>query len=274
MNNEHDDLVVVKDNNIINSSYRLTLVEQRIILGCISKIDSTRDFTDEDGFTIHVSEIEDLVTEGQLTSLYTQIKLGTNRLYERSIRLNDDDTDLVRWIYRRVYNDSEGSVTLYFTKNVLPYLTQLKGNFTKYKLQYVSKFNSTHSIRIYELLVQWLSKGTREVEIDWLKKTLGVEDKYKRTNNFIERVVKKSIDDINTHSNITVKYGTRKTGRRVTHIQFEFDVKQQHKGIKKGKKGNFKGIDDEQIQQFCSENVKLTQGKTLEEVKMLMLKRT
>ena len=273
MSNEHDDLVVVKDNNIINSSYRLTLVEQRIILGCISKIDSTKEFSDEDGFTIHVSEIEDLVTEGQLTSLYNQIKLGTNRLYERSIRLNDDDTDLVRWIYRRTYNDTEGSVTLYFTRNVLPYLTQLRGNFTKYKLQYVSKFKSTHSIRIYELLVQWLSKGTREVEIDWLKKTLGVEDKYTRTNNFIERVVKRSTDDINTHSNISVTFGTRKTGRRVTHIQFKFDVKEQNKKLKKGNKGTFKGIDDKQVQEFCRNNVKLTQGKNLEEVKMMMLKR-
>jgi len=270
MSDKRDDLVVVKDNHIINSSYKLTLVEQRIILGCISKIDSTEQFTEEDGFTIRVSEIKDLTSDENMKSLYNQIKQGTNRLYERSIKLNDDDTDVVRWIYRKRYNDDEGSVTLYFTKTVLPYLTQLKGNFTKYKLQYVSRFKSTHSIRIYELLVQWLSKGSREVEVDWLKKTLGVEDKYQRTNNFIGRVIKPSIEDINTHSNLNVKYGTRKTGRRITHIQFEFDVKKSSKKLSKGK---FKGIGDKEIQRFCNENVSLTKGKTLEEVKMMMLKR-
>ena len=270
MSDKKDDLVVVKDNHIINSSYKLTLVEQRIILGCISKIDSTEQFTEEDGFTIRVSEIKDLTTDENMKSLYNQIKQGTNRLYERSIKLNDDDTDVVRWIYRKRYNDDEGSVTLYFTKTVLPYLTQLRGNFTKYKLQYVSRFKSTHSIRIYELLVQWLSKGSREVEVDWLKKTLGVEDKYQRTNNFIGRVIKPSIEDINTHSNISVKYGTRKTGRRITHIQFEFDVKDSTKKLGKSK---FKGVGDKEVQRFCNENVSLTKGKTLEEVKMMMLQR-
>ena len=79
---------------------------------------------------------------------------------------------------------------------------------------------------MYELLVQWLSKGKRELEIDWLRGALGLEDKYKnRPSNFISRVIRKSCDDINEYSNMKVSFGTRKTGRKITHIQLFFDLK-------------------------------------------------
>jgi hypothetical protein len=47
-------------------------------------------------------------------------------------------------------------------------------------------------------------------------------------------------------------------------------VKEQTKKLKKSK---FKGIGDKEVQQFCNENVTLTKGKSLDEVKMMMLQR-
>jgi plasmid replication initiation protein len=177
--------------------------------------------------------------------------------------LNEKGTDKTRWIYRKKYNDDEGSITLYFTDEILPFLSELKGNFTKYKLQYVSKFSSVHSIRIYELLVQWLSKGTREIEVDALKKMLGIEGKYTRSSNFIEKVIKPSLSDINTHSNLNASFGVRKTGKRVSHIQFEFSIKNETKKIKEDKTLT--------LEQFVRDNPAKTKGKTEFEVRKMML---
>jgi len=262
---EVDKLVVVKGNNLIESCYSLTLVEKRILLGCISKIDSTQQFTKKDGFTIKVDEIKDLVTErSSKNSLYSQVKIGMDRLADRWLDLNEKGTDKVRWVYRKKYNDDEGSITLFFTDEILPFLSELKGNFTQYKLQYVSKFSSIHSIRIYELLVQWLSRGSREIEVDQLKKMLGVEGKYTRSSNFIEKVIKSSLYDINTHSNLNVSFGVRKTGRRVTHIQFEFSIKDE---IKKKQTKEDKKLT---IEQFVDQNKSITKGKTTAEVLKMM----
>ncbi len=108
-------------------------------------------------------------------------------------------------------------------------------------------------------MVQWSSKGEREVELGWLKNILGVGDKYQRTNNFIQRVIKPSIDDINTHSNLSVEFGTRKAGRDITHIQFKFDIKQSdQKKIQKPTKMT--------IAQFVRDNPRLTLGKSTDEV--------
>lgn len=226
MNDDLAKLVVVKGNSIIESSYSLTLVEKRILLGCISKIDSSQSFTKKDGFTIRVDEIKDLVTERtSKNSLYTQIKNGMDKLGDRWLNLNESGSDKIRWIYRKKYNETEGSITLYFTDEVLPMLSALSGSFTKYKLQYVSKFKSVHSIRIYELLVQWLVNGKREIEIDQLKKMLGVEGKYTRNSNFIEKVIKTSLNDINKFSNLNASFSVSKTGKKVTHIEFTFYIK-------------------------------------------------
>ncbi|TXK93905.1 replication protein RepB, partial [Methylococcaceae bacterium HT1] len=47
------------------------------------------------------------------------------------------------------------------------------------------------------------------------------------------RVIEPAIAEINEHSNLWVKYGQRKSGRTVTHFQFQFGVKDQPKQRKK-----------------------------------------
>ena len=77
-----DDLVVVKSNEVIQASYKLTLNEQRIVLSCISKIDSMKELTEKDGVTIRVDEIKDLLVTNRKErgSLYTDLKVATEKL--------------------------------------------------------------------------------------------------------------------------------------------------------------------------------------------------
>jgi plasmid replication initiation protein len=110
------------------------------------------------------------------------------------------------------------------------------------------------------LLVQWSSKGERELELTWLKHVLDLSEKYPRTNNFIQRIIKPSVEEINAHSNLTVRFGTRKTGRTITHLQFKFDIKEMP-----NQKQNRMTIE-----QFVRENPSLTRGKSTVEVLKLM----
>ncbi|MFW9338888.1 RepB family plasmid replication initiator protein, partial [Glaesserella parasuis] len=68
------------------------------------------------------------------------------------------------------YFKNEGRFRIAMTNEVMPYLTQLKGQFTQYQLMHISSFNSVHSIRIYELVTQYRSVGYREITIEDLKK--------------------------------------------------------------------------------------------------------
>jgi len=221
-------LVVVKDNNLISASYKLSLMEQRIILCCISKIDSTKALTEEEGFTISVSDIQSMMTDNRnIASLYDDVKSAVERLWNREIKL-DQNGSALRWVVQKdMYHENEGKVTLHFSSKIIPYLSLLKENFTKYRLEWVSTFKSTHSIRIYELLIQheWQHTGERELELHWLKNILQVSDKYSRTNNFIQKLLTPCVNEINECSNLSVTFNVKKTGRKITHIQFYFNNK-------------------------------------------------
>lgn len=222
-----DYLVVVKDNKIIEASYTLSLSEQRVLLACISQIDSKSTLQPDNKFHVMASEIVDLMGLDS-SNAYRDMKMAVERLYNRTIKIDGEDGEM-RWIYRKEYVKNEGKITLYFSPEIIPYLSQLSDKFTAYKLKYVTQFKSSYSIRLYEILVQWASAGEREVKVDWLRKIFQVEDKYKAIKDFKKYIVEPSLADINEHSNIWVEYGQRKSGRTVTHFQFKFGLKNQPK---------------------------------------------
>ncbi len=210
----------------------LTLAEQRVLLACIAQIDSKAELTENYRFEITASGVADLAGLENLSNAYRDLKKAAEKLYERSVIIDDPDPDnpqiatrKTRWISTIDYVPGEGKLVLSFSTGIIPYLSQLSREFTKYKLMHVARFESVYSIRLYELLVQWSSAGEREIEVEWLKKQFQVEDKYDRLGNLKKRVIDPAVAEINEHSNIWVRYGQRKSGRVVTHFQFQFGLK-------------------------------------------------
>lgn len=229
MSNNH--LVVVKDNRIIEASYTLTLSEQRVLLACISQIDSMNPLQPDNKFQVLASDLVELMGLSR-SNAYRDMKIAVDKLYNRSIKMDGEDGEM-RWLYRKEYVKDEGKLILYFSPEIIPYLSQLSEKFTAYKLKYVAQFKSNYSIRLYEILVQWSSTGEREVKIDWLRDIFQLEGKYKDIKDFKKYIIDPAITDINEHSNIRASYSQRKSGRTVTHFQFKFGLKNPPKANKK-----------------------------------------
>lgn len=210
----------------------LTLAEQRVLLACIAQIDSKAVLTENYRFEITASGVADLAGLDNLSNAYRDLKKSAEKLYERSVVIDDPDPDnpqitqrKTRWISSIDYVPGEGKLVLSFSIGIIPYLSQLSREFTKYKLKHVARFESVYSIRLYELLVQWSSAGEREIEVEWLKRQFQVGDKYDRVVDLKKRVIDPAVEEINQHSNLWVKYGQRKSGRTITHFQFQFGLK-------------------------------------------------
>lgn len=228
----HSALTVVKSNKVVEASYMLTLAEQRVLLACIAQIDSKAVLSEQTRFEISAGEIVDLAGLDNFSNAYRDLKKAAEKLYERSVIIDDPDPDnpqitqrKTRWISSIDYVPGEGKLVLSFSFGIIPYLSQLSKEFTQYKLKHVARFESIYSIRLYELLVQWSTAGQREIEVEWLKKQFQVGDKYDRLGDLKKRVIDPAVAEINEHSNLWVKYGQRKVGRTVTHFQFQFGMK-------------------------------------------------
>jgi len=216
----------------------LSLAEQRVLLACIAQIDSKAVLTEQYRFEVSAGEIVDLIGLDNFSNAYRDLKKAAERLYERSVIIDDPDPDdpkiaqrKTRWISSIDYVPGEGKLVLSFSLGIIPYLSQLSREFTQYKLKHVARFESVYSIRLYELLVQWSSAGEREIEVEWLKRQFQVADKYDRVVDLKKRVIDPAVEEINKHSNLWVKYGQRKLGRTITHFQFQFGLKDKPQAL-------------------------------------------
>lgn len=213
-----NDLVVVKANSLIEASYRLSIDEVRILALTIGSMDPN---SNQQVFDFTVADFVREFPEINLDNAYKQIQGAIKRIYERSVKTEDKErVTEFRWVSSRTYFKKEGRFRISMTNEVMPYLTQLKGQFTKYQLRNISSFNSVHSIRIYELITQYRKVGEREITIEELKKWLQVEDKYSAFFDFKKRVLATAISEINEKSDLLVEIEQIKRGRTIHALKF------------------------------------------------------
>jgi plasmid replication initiation protein len=223
-----NNLIVVKHNRVIDAQYTMSTFEQRILLTCISKIDSTKELENNHVFIVTVDDILDLVDVPR-ASAYPNLKRACDALFENVVHIatpEDPDTKILktRWVYGIGYVENKGMIKLRFTPEIMPFLTKLSRNFTKYKLAHVLKFKSNYSFRLYEWLCYW--GGIEHVaSVEWLRENLQLLDKYERMVDFKNNVIDVAVGEISATSNIKVTYEQIKKGRNIIALRFIYTIK-------------------------------------------------
>ncbi len=252
--------LLVKSNCLVEASYRLNLVEQQLVLFAICRSrEEQRGFSPDAPVTISASAFAAQFGTNS-TKVYGQLKEAITTLYERSVRIHDTDPATgrprvvdTRWISEKAYIDGAGQVQIIFAPRMIPFITRLgeEGNFTSYRLEKIGAMSSAHAVRLYELLVQYLNIGQRELEVAWFKETLQLDDDYPRLFDLKRRVIDVAVEQINEHSDIRVSYTQRKTGRTVTHLVFDIKPEPKVKTEKPAKRPTRAVIDKQYIEKHA-----------------------
>jgi plasmid replication initiation protein len=263
---EEKSLTVVKSNKLIEASYRLTLQEQRLILACIGQIDSRNDLTKQDEFKVSAKDFS-AFSNTPLKNAYRDLKEAAENLFERRLTFHSPSSDktlVARWVSSIEYNEGEGCIELCFAQRILPLISQIKGHFTKYKLEHVSNLSSVHAIRIYEMCLQYLKIGERSFEINEIKKTLGLDGQYPEFKDFNKRVLRPSVEQINKYTDIKIRLNPVRKNRKIVSLEFEIESKQSraHKVSKQKSEKEIRNLANnltisDYIQTQKSENQKL-----------------
>ncbi|MEN8383469.1 replication initiation protein RepM, partial [Acinetobacter radioresistens] len=225
--------LVVKDNALINASYNLDLVEQRLILLAIVEArGSGRGINANDPLEVHA---ESYVTQFNVArqTAYQALKDACKDLFARQFsyqeinKRGNVENVLSRWVSEIRYIDDEATVKLIFAPAIVPLITRLEEQFTKYELQQISHLSSAYAVRLYELLIAWRSAGqTPIIELAEFRQKIGVlDDEYTRMGNFKDRVLNLAITQINEHTDIKVKCEQHKKGRNISGFSFSFKQK-------------------------------------------------
>ncbi|TFI86470.1 RepB protein [Carnobacterium divergens] len=140
------------------------------------------------------------------------------------------------------YNDE---VLIRFSPEIIPYLVNLKKNFTQHALSDIAELNSKYSIILY----RWLSmnynqyehysvKGGRRAEqvesyrnptitVKELRLMTDTVNEYKKFPDFSIWVLDKSFEEINAHTSFNVTYDKIKKGRSIDSIVFHIEKKRK-----------------------------------------------
>lgn len=159
--------LVKRHNHLIEARYRLTLQEQRILLWLFSEIGpEDKDFK---RYRVRIADLAKFIgiSDGG-GRIYREIVEVTGRLRKREIDLEDIErnvTTQATWIASAEYSWNEGVVEICLAPALMPYLLDIKKNFTTVALKYAIGMKSAYAIRIYELLKQYQGIGWRLISI-------------------------------------------------------------------------------------------------------------
>ena len=266
--------LVVKDNALIQASYTLDTVEQRLILLAIAEARQTgHGITENSLLEVHASSYINTFNVEKHTA-YTVLRDASKSLFDRYVTYHDvnpktgkDRSFHCRWVDKIGYESQSGIVFLRFTQDIVPLITRLEENFTKYELQQVSRLTSSYAIRLYELLIQWRSTGkTPAFDLAIFRQQLGVEShQYKTMSNFKTYVLDFALNQINELTDITAKYEQHKKGRTISGFSFSFKHKKEApEKVIKPKKSSllFSKMTDPQRHLFANKLSKLPEMNT------------
>jgi len=226
-----DNPIVFQSNPLIESYYKLPLMSQRIWRKAISMIKPTDVTFKKAIYSISVKELIDLFGL-QRRDIYSAIKEASRLLMRCTIKIQKEgDSYLEAVLFASTeYFEGEGRFEFEFSSKLESELLWLikKGYFTSYELKQISGLRSQYSIRIYELLKQYLSVGWRIIELTKLRSMLGIEVKqYQQWNDFKRRVIERAKTELPNKTDLQFTYEIIKDGRKVSAIKFNIESCEQ-----------------------------------------------
>lgn len=139
------------------------------------------------------------------------------------------------------FSDDETAVKLSFSNKIMPYITELKKNFTQYKIEDLQNFTSANTITIYKILMMYYNQYTnyrisnkkhrsdKDVE-EFLNPVIKVHElreitrstkkSYDKFSEFDRRVLKPAVKEINDNTDFTISYDKIRVGRKILKVQF------------------------------------------------------
>ena len=232
-----DKNIIGKSNALVDAFYSLTVREHQFIAYAVASIGRNDIPLKKLSVTIELDAFSHFFGLDRKRIMPRDLSNSARRLFDREVTLiNGSKKTTLRWIYTKIENSQSGAVTLHFSPDVLPHLTGLKGNYTLYTIGIIKNFTCQHTFPIYELLAK--DRNKREevftITIDYLRKKLGLENKYPKFHELKRKVIIPIFSDLDECTNLSIDWELVKNGRTVTSIQVIF--KESVEGIPPKKK--------------------------------------
>lgn len=233
-----------KSNAAIAASYRLSMNEQRVLLAVLGQVRNNEHVTDQRMYFVTAADIvPDNKDKG---NEFRALKDACHSLFHRVVTIEgvpNGATKLpnagilrTRWIQSEVtYFQGKGKIGLRLSHDILPYLNQLRCDFSRIPTKPIISMTSAYAVRVFEMLMQYRDTGMLKISVSELRKRLELETAYPRFPDFKRRVIEISLKQINETAGINAKVEYIRSGRAVDSLVFKF-AKDEVKKLKSSDK--------------------------------------
>jgi plasmid replication initiation protein len=174
--------------------------------------------SETDTFTITVANYSELF-EISLSNAKVELELAANKLFNRVIEVDMEEyKGKFRWVSAAVFHKATGTVSVRFTRELLPYIQGLQHNFTKIRLSKLVKLQSVYSWRLYELYRVKVGFNPRELpyfELTSLYRLMEVPPSRQEYRKFKERILKPVLAELAEVNGVKYEIKEDKEGRKV-----------------------------------------------------------
>ena len=228
MDNKNKKLVV-KHNKLIEFKGRMSVNELKLFSLIIAEAREQQVRTLQK-YHIDISSLKDTTKH---KDFYGYIKEIAFKLEQKRIEVETKNSEgnrvsyPIRLIYRPTITEKSKYLELYLDKELIPYILDLKKEFTRYQIENILSLKSGYSIRIYELVKQYQIIKKRTFTVENLRNYLGIQkEEYDRFFDFEKRVLEVAEREINEYTDLNISYTKNKSGRSISSITFTIESKE------------------------------------------------
>ena len=209
---------LIKTNPIINAKFDITAVQMKVFLKVIASIDQSGEEMPE--INISIKEFQEFVG-GKAKNIHSYLQAELTKLRKKDIYYEDERIRLEASFFSSiVYHKNEGYFTFEFSKNIKPFLLQIKDNFTVLDIRNLLYLDSIYAIRFYEFCKEFERFKTFEFDVEELKEKFGLTDRYKNYFDFKLKVLHQARAELIENSELYFDFEEIKSGKRVVRLKF------------------------------------------------------
>jgi hypothetical protein len=218
--------VVVQHNSLINARFLFGPLETRLFLHLLAQVGrhDTR-------FSLCRVEVSDVVGATTSQNSYKLVREAVEKFATRTLtieQLNAEgrrgrqpDYVVLPLLSSAHYRGGKGVVEARFNDAVMPYLLELRDNFTKAQLNELLKLKNPYSQRMYWLMREYAAFGQRTLTLDALKSMFQLGPGYDRWDNFKTRILERVQQEM-AATDLPFTYEVVKEGRHVKAVKLLF----------------------------------------------------
>jgi len=209
--------IIKQSHSLNNASYKLSSLATDIIFAMISELkQEDKDFK---LYKITLRELEKKINK-RIDSKYLKKSVKDVMSNPIGIKSKDGSFTYISWVSIFKFDSNTNEISFRFDSELKPLLIEIQNRFVLSHLKELSSLQSEYSKRIYNLIKQWESRGYFKVEVSELQDILQVPKSLLTYSNFKLKVLKLSINQINSNTDLKISLKEEKIGRKVNTLTF------------------------------------------------------